>query len=57
MPYYLLKRGNFFFLMMTVGFIKLVKDIEEDGVEGQSNLEIVHCLQFTIVMVLVSVTK
>lgn len=41
--------------MMTAGFTKLVKDMEEDGMEGQSNLEIVHCLQF--VMVLVSMTK
>lgn len=43
--------------MMTAGFTELVKGMEEDGVEGQSNLETVHYLQFTIVMFLVSVTK
>lgn len=29
---------------MTAGFTKLVKDMEEDGMEGQSYLEIVYCM-------------
>lgn len=33
------KTKNSFPLMMTAGSIKLVKGREEDGVEGQSNLE------------------
>lgn len=51
------KDEHFLPLIMTAGFIKLVKDMEEDGVEWQSNLEIVHCLQFILVMFLVSMTK